>query len=548
MKKLLTIFSVFIIFSCSNIDEVTSDQLVERKNIVYKINTEVPYSGISIEYYLDSLILNALIENDLEEKKIKEKITYEKGIKTAQESFHPSGQLQAIYNYENSEFDGNQKTYYANGQLSKSENYIMGEYEGIQEKYYEDGQLETRKNFKLGEYEGLQEKYYEDGQLWEIGNYRMGEWHGNQKYYYPNGQVRNITNFKNAEFDGNQKSYYPNGQLENSRNWSDGIRNGVQEFYFEDGQLRESVNYKMGEYDGNKKSYYANGQLETSENYKMGEYDGNQRSYYPNGQLAKNRNFSDGIRNGVQEFYFEDGELSRNYNYKNDLLHGPTEAYYENRNIKYKNIYEEGILVFEERWNPKGLKEKDFSIVAGEKRETRHSYDYSNDENNKRFFTNNVLVKDSRYSIDSGIMQECYYNDQKNYFCKVSSTKVDFYNMIYVRDGLKKTKETFFKEKKIGEINYINDSPVTKAKMVEDDQPGSLNFKFNNIKCSSSALGNCGSRDKKVIYYIKYNAPEWIVSKKRDCSIYYKQDSVKDVYSKESCTAMLPTLPVELHF
>ena len=476
MKKLLTIFSVFIIFSCSNIDEVTSNQLVERKNIVYKINTEVPYSGISIEYYLDGLLLNALIENDLEEKKIKEKITYEKGIKTAQESFHPSGQLQAIYNYENSEFDGNQKTYYANGQLSKSENYIMGEYEGIQEKYYEDGQLETRKNFKLGEYEGLQEKYYEDGQLWEIGNYRMGEWHGNQKYYYPNGQVRNITNFKNAEFDGNQKSYYPNGQLENSRN------------------------------------------------------------------------FSDGIRNGVQEFYFEDGELSRNYNYKNDLLHGPTEAYYENRNIKYKNIYEEGILVFEERWNPKGLKEKDFSIVAGEKRETRHSYDYSNDENNKRFFTNNVLVKDSRYSIDSGIMQECYYNDQKNYFCKVSSTKVDFYNMIYVRDGLKKTKETFFKEKKIGEINYINDSSVTKAKMVEDDQPGSLNFKFNNIKCSSSALGNCGSRDNKVIYYIKYNAPEWIVSKKRECSIYYKQDSVKDVYSKESCTAMLPTLPVELHF
>ena len=457
MKKLLTIFSVFIIFSCSNIDEVTSNQLVERKNIVYKINTEVPYSGISIEYYLDSLLLNALIENDLEEKKIKEKITYEKGIKIAQESFHSSGQVQAIYNYENAEFDGNQKTYYANGQLSKNENYKMGEYEGL------------------------------------------------------------------------------------------------QEYYYEDGQLRESANYRMGEFDGNQKTYYANGQLETSENFKLGVYDGNQKSYYPNGQLAKNRNLSDGIKNGVQEFYFEDGQLSRNYNYKNDLLHGPREAYYENRKIKYKNIYEEGILVFEESWNAKGLKERDFSIVAGEKRETRHSYDYLNDENIKRFFTNNVLVKDSKYSVGSGIMQECYYSDEENFFCKVSSTKVDFHNMIYVRDGLKKTKETFFKEKKIGEINYINNSATTNAKMVEDDQPGSLNFKFNNIKCSVNALGNCGSRDNKLIYYIKYIAPDyiapkWINSYERECSIFYYQDSVKDIFNKERCTAMLPALPVELHF
>jgi antitoxin component YwqK of YwqJK toxin-antitoxin module len=454
MKKLLTIFSVFIIYSCSNIDEVTSNQLVERKNIVYKINSEVPYSGISIEYYLDSLLLNALIENDLEEKKIKEKITYEKGIKIAQESFHSSGQVQAIYNYENAEFDGNQKTYYANGQLETSENY------------------------KLGEYEGLQEYYYEDG------------------------------------------------------------------------QLKESANYRMGEFDGNQKTYYANGQLETSENYKLGEYEGLQEYYYEDGQLESRKNFKLGEYEGLQEYYYEDGQLSRNYNYKNDLLHGPREAYYENGNIKYKNIYEEGILVFEEQWNAKGLKEKDFSIVAGEKRETRHSYDYAYDENNKRFFINDVLVKDSKYSIDSGIMQECYYDDQENYFCKVSSTKVDFYNMIYVKDGLKKTKETFFKEKKIGEINYINDSFGTNAKMVEDDQPGSLNFKFNNIKCNVSALGNCGSRDNKVIYYINYIAPEWIEidSYTRECSIFYYQDSVKDIYNKESCTAMLPALPVELHF
>ena len=53
MKKLLPIIFILIFSSCSK--EVSSDKLVERQGVIYEVNSQTPFSGISVEYYLDTI-------------------------------------------------------------------------------------------------------------------------------------------------------------------------------------------------------------------------------------------------------------------------------------------------------------------------------------------------------------------------------------------------------------------------------------------------------------------------------------------------------------
>ena len=92
MKKLLTILCLVLLVSCSN--EVPSDKLVERGDITYGVNSEKPFTGTSVEYYIDTII-----KDEFEERVLWKRTTYKDGMLDGlYESFHPNGQTEVREN------------------------------------------------------------------------------------------------------------------------------------------------------------------------------------------------------------------------------------------------------------------------------------------------------------------------------------------------------------------------------------------------------------------------------------------------------------------
>ena len=131
MKKLSVLLCIFLFSACAP-SEVPSDKLLERNGIKYEINSQIPFTGVSTEYY-------------------------------------------------------------ENGQLWSKVTHRDGERQGLVESYHENGQLWVKKNYKDSEENGLFESYYENGQLWVKGNYKDGEGHGLYETYEENGQEYNFS-------------------------------------------------------------------------------------------------------------------------------------------------------------------------------------------------------------------------------------------------------------------------------------------------------------------------------------------------------------------
>ena len=116
MKNLIPFIFIVILTSCSN--EVPFDRVVERNGLIYEVNTEVPFTGKTIEYYFDT---NST--KDVEDR-IKSTGFYNKGLK-----------------------DGLFETFHQNGQLMRRGTYSTGKKEGFHEEFFENGQLFKKSKF-----------------------------------------------------------------------------------------------------------------------------------------------------------------------------------------------------------------------------------------------------------------------------------------------------------------------------------------------------------------------------------------------------------------
>ena len=119
--KLTTIIGLLFLVACAP-NEVPSKNLVERQGVFYEINSRTPFTGVSVEYYLDTII-----KNEFEERVLLQRATFEKGIKSGlYESFHPNGQLKSKGNYKDGKEDGLREWYDENGRLQSKECYKNG--------------------------------------------------------------------------------------------------------------------------------------------------------------------------------------------------------------------------------------------------------------------------------------------------------------------------------------------------------------------------------------------------------------------------------------
>ena len=165
------ILLTLLLTSCAP-NEVPSKDLIERQGLTYEVNSQTPFSGISVEYYFDTII-----KNEFEDRVLLQRTTFTKGIKNGlYESFHPNGAWhEKNVNYKDGKLDGLVEHYYENGQLRAKANLKDGERDGLAEVYYENGQLSWKANYKDGKLDRLVEEYYENGQLKEKANYKDGK-------------------------------------------------------------------------------------------------------------------------------------------------------------------------------------------------------------------------------------------------------------------------------------------------------------------------------------------------------------------------------------
>ena len=111
MKKLLTIFCLVLLVSCSN--EIPFDELVYRNGLYYEVNSTTPFTGSSVSYY--------------ENGRLKSKRHFREGVYDGDwEWFYPNGQLSWRINFKDGEQDGLWEGFDENGNLTKTEEYKDG--------------------------------------------------------------------------------------------------------------------------------------------------------------------------------------------------------------------------------------------------------------------------------------------------------------------------------------------------------------------------------------------------------------------------------------
>jgi len=141
MRKLLPLIFVLILSSCSK--EVPSDQLVERNGLLYEINSQKPFNGISVEF---------------DDTRLREKLTFKEGkLSGPFESYYSGGSIEIKGEYlqediggdlEQTAVGGPYEEYFLNGQLRMKGflNTTVGLFDYDKEfiYFYSDGGMEER--------------------------------------------------------------------------------------------------------------------------------------------------------------------------------------------------------------------------------------------------------------------------------------------------------------------------------------------------------------------------------------------------------------------
>ena len=181
--KLTTIIGLLLLAACAP-NEVPSKDLIERQGLTYEVNSQTPFTGVSVEYYLDTII-----KNEFEERVLLQRTTFEKGIKNGlYESFHLNGQLKVKENFKDGYRDGLVEGYDKNGQLIRRNNYKNGKFHGVQERFSESGVLEELENYKNEKLHGVQDSYLE-GRLQFRSYWTDGELDGDPELYDETGSL-----------------------------------------------------------------------------------------------------------------------------------------------------------------------------------------------------------------------------------------------------------------------------------------------------------------------------------------------------------------------
>lgn len=161
-------------------------------------------------------------------------------------------------------------------------------------------------------------------------------------------------------------SYHPNGYLWQYLEVIDGRANGVYKEYFPTGVLKIEARLieGMGDvsekaqlswvFEGKNTVYDENGKLAAEIFYEKGSLQNNSLYYYPNGNLQKTIPYKDNAIDGAITLLREDGSLLEKIEYKNGKKNGVSFGYWEGENLRYKETFENDLLMEASYFSPEG--------------------------------------------------------------------------------------------------------------------------------------------------------------------------------------------------
>jgi len=164
MKKLLlSITAIALLFLSSCSKTVESNELVQRNNQFFLPNSNTPFTGKVIDYFLD-------------------------------------GKIKATYNLKDGQYNGIYKTFYENGQQYMVRTFKEGLAQGESKSYFNNGQLAKVLNYKDGALNGEFREYQSPtGKLWVEANYENGVFHGDKiRYNLQNNKPSTLEKYQNG--------------------------------------------------------------------------------------------------------------------------------------------------------------------------------------------------------------------------------------------------------------------------------------------------------------------------------------------------------------
>ncbi|MGK0175556.1 MAG: antitoxin component YwqK of YwqJK toxin-antitoxin module [Ulvibacter sp.] len=186
MRIFLIVACLLFLANCA--DRVVESSLVERLGVTYKINSQLPFTGVVPNYHNNGQLKYTKPYIDGKLQGLVQ--TYFQIKDDTPEGAIERGPLKSLVNFVAGKKDGFAQYYRENGQLESKKHYSDGKQDGFHHRFRKNGQLESKKHYSDGKKSGLQETYYKNGQLSARWNLKEEVKYGPSKKYYKNGQLK----------------------------------------------------------------------------------------------------------------------------------------------------------------------------------------------------------------------------------------------------------------------------------------------------------------------------------------------------------------------
>ncbi len=307
-----------------------------------------------------------------------------------------------LFNYSFIRFYSNGKIHFEgnyNGHLSNIEIANLWDTAGQQKisngegtyiDYYLNGNLKEKGQVHYGKRGDIWIAYYSNGKKNSEGSYsdqngyftdrRQGEW----KFWYPSGQIARISKYSNNFEDRILEAWDKKGKKTLNKGF------GMITEYFESGQVKATGQVRHGGKWGIWKEYFLNGKtaVQIMYTYTWNDYSKDSIMRYnlitawdTNGQIT----FSDG--NGFKKDYNDNNILESYWVFKNNKMDSIFLDYYPNGMIRYKDIYENGILINRTWYHINGT----IASTSGQQGKGSH----------QEWYTNGILKSETVFLTDS---------------------------------------------------------------------------------------------------------------------------------------------------
>jgi len=257
---------------------VSSNRLVERNNLVYMVNQEVPFNGCVIDTYLNG--------------QYKYKYFLIDGLQTGlYKSWSNNGQVTGEYFSIEGNINGDYSEYWDNDTLRYGGEFLNNLRIGTHTSYYVSGGIDSLVEYdSLGVKDGLFQSFYKNGQTMFLGKYSKGIETGDYNYWRENGVLMVEGNYdKNGNRDGLEKHFETDGSVSIETLYKNGVRKRLR--YYEGDELWLETTYR-------------NGKKHITKHYPDN----------PNHLLHSMVKFENGDEGkGWREEYFSDGTLQERY-------------------------------------------------------------------------------------------------------------------------------------------------------------------------------------------------------------------------------------------